>query len=303
MNSTHKAILRALLYFDLFNHPLSKMELFKFCTEKITLEDMDWDLEELKNMQIIGVQEGYIFIKKGFDPIEERIIKLKRSEKYNRIAQVVSALIYRFPFVRAVLISGSLSKKVVSRQDDIDFFVITAPGRVWVCRSLLMLFKKIFLFNSSRFFCINYFIDTVNLNIPDRNIFTATELAFLQPVYNFSLYTRLIDSNQWMKDIFPNWTYPSQDCINKKNGMLKRTFEKILSGRIGDKFDDLFLRIYRKRSMKKFGNLDMKNFHLNFRNEKHVSKHHPNAFQQLIIDEYGSRIQEFEYKYNLNITN
>ena len=84
-----------------------------------------------------------------------------------------------FPFVRGVFLSGSISKGFMSESDDIDYFIITAPGRLWLTRTLLILFKKIFLFNSFRNFCLNYFIDSENLYIPEHNRYTATEIVFL----------------------------------------------------------------------------------------------------------------------------
>src|SRR4029453_8923510 len=97
-------------------------------------------------------------------------------------------LIASFPYVRCVCISGSLSKKYFDDTTDIDFFVITKPGRLWVCRTFLILFKKLFLLNSKKYFCINYFIDSDNLEIPDQNIFTATELTTLIPMHDYELY-------------------------------------------------------------------------------------------------------------------
>ena len=55
--------------------------------------------------------------------------------------------------------------------------IITAPHRLWVGKDLLMLFKKIVLFNSKNIFVLNYFIASDNMNIEERNIYTLTEIV------------------------------------------------------------------------------------------------------------------------------
>ena len=177
MKPSQKAIIRTLLYFDIFNHPLTKEELVELNSIRQSQEEFDRDLEDLLSLKIIGFDSGYYFLGAYQSNIKERLDRLDRSGKYQKIAHFVSRRISGFPFVRAVMVTGSLSKKATSLKDDIDFFIITEPGRLWLCKTLLMLCKKIFLLNSKKYFCINYFIDSVHLEIPEKNIFTAIELA------------------------------------------------------------------------------------------------------------------------------
>ena len=96
--------------------------------------------------------------------------------------------IKRFPFVRAVFLSGELSKNISSDDGDIDFMIVTEKNRLWICRTLLTFFKKIFLFNQKKYLCINYFVDEEHLHLPKKNIFTATEIAHVKPLFNFILF-------------------------------------------------------------------------------------------------------------------
>src|SRR5947207_638283 len=61
-----------------------------------------------------------------------------------RIARFMTLIIKRFPFVRGVFLSGDLSKGVAHADSDIDYVIVTAPHRLWICRSMLVLFKKTF---------------------------------------------------------------------------------------------------------------------------------------------------------------
>src|SRR5690606_3777846 len=99
------------------------------------------------------------------------------ANKFSDIARKKAKLISQFPFVRGVMASGSLSKGYADEKSDIDFFIITIPNRLWIARTLLVLYKRIFLLNSHKFFCVNYFVDEKHLGIEEKNLFTATELA------------------------------------------------------------------------------------------------------------------------------
>ena len=163
MTLTGKAIIRTLLYFDIFSHPLSKSELFGMLGIKVDTAEFEKSLSELQDLNLVGYGSGYYFLVNGSSSIEERVSKQSRSLKYQRISRIVSSLIYYHPFVKGILISGSLAKSSFSKKDDIDFFIIADPGRIWLCRVFLMMFKKIFLLNSKKYFCINYFIDSNSL--------------------------------------------------------------------------------------------------------------------------------------------
>ena len=114
-----------------------------------------------------------------------------------------SSLIARFPFVRAVALSGSLSKGTHFAGDDVDFFLITSAKRVWTCRLLLMLYKRIALKGSHDHFCINYLVSESQLAVPDKNLFTATEIAWLVPMNGHALLQRFVNANDWMSAHLP----------------------------------------------------------------------------------------------------
>ena len=92
----------------------------------------------------------------------------RRADRILPVAQRMARLIGSFPFIRGVFVSGSLSKHSMKADSDIDFFLITEPGRLWLARTLLVVFKKIFLFNSHKYFCVNYFVDTKHLEVDLR---------------------------------------------------------------------------------------------------------------------------------------
>jgi len=253
-------------------------------------------------MNLVANESGHFYLINGGSSIQERIKKLDRSVRYHRISRFISALICFHPFVKGVLVSGSLSKSAFSKKDDIDFFVITKPGRVWLCRIFLMLFKKIFLLNSKKYFCLNYFIDWETLEIPEKNIFTATEIAFLIPLRNPELCGKFFAANDWIHAFFPNLTIDQADCRKVSSFFLKQFAERLFQGKSGDRLDSYFMELYRKRSVKKFGLTNQELFDINFRSEKNVSKYHPNGFQHIVMQHYKLKVSEFQAAHNLDLT-
>ena len=302
MEPLEKAIIHTLLYFDIFEHPLTFRELFEHTGFRATEELFKSAIENLIQKGYIGAEAGYYFIHEKGENVNERVIRLERSEKYHRIARFVSRIIHRHPFVRGVFISGSLSKSSISKRDDIDYFVIAQPGRIWICRALLMLFKKLFLLNSKKYFCVNYFVDTDHLEITEKNLFTATELAFLKPMVSSELYEVFMKENQWINEFFPNKKFTSEGCRDYRDSLLKRFMERWLNGKLGDSLDNRFMKVYEHRSVKRFGTTKNEQYRINFKNEKSVAKYHPRGFQHIILERHKAKVLEFSERYSLDLT-
>lgn len=296
------AVMLTLMYFDVFRHPLTLDEVYRFCQwESCTLTDAAAAIEELQVAGLVKDRDGFYFIPGAEHFIDLRRERNLRAIKYSPKAEKWSRFISRFPFVRAVCISGSLSKGTMDKDGDIDYFIITEPGRLWVARTFLILFKKIFLLNSKKYFCVNYFIDTDHLSIPDRNLFAATEITFLKPMRDATAFRRFIEENRWSTIFYPNFDRSAEDVPAAHNGILKRYSEKLLSGKLGEWLDEKFFRITLRRWRNKFPHLDESHFEVDFRSRKHVSKHHPQGFQRVVLSKLEQKRQELQEKYGVTI--
>ncbi len=298
-------LLKALLYFDIFHYPLTAKELKRFCRVLTTFEEVDYELTLLEKSGYVKQTRGYFAI--STNDIEQLVKRREegsiKAEALLKNAKYYSSLISYFPFVRGIYLSGSLSKGYADDKSDVDYFIITEPGRLWICRMMLVLFKRLFLFNSHKYFCVNYFVDSNSLEIHDINIFTATELATLVPVCNLSLYHKLMQANPWVKEYFPNTLLQtvSADNIPNNNSWIKKGIEKLFIGKIGDKLDDIYLRITVGKWKKKFKNLSEPEFELNLRSRKNTSKHHPQGFQLKVEAAFRQKISEFEQKFEITL--
>jgi len=291
--------LKALLYFSIFKYPLSEQEIYSF-SSATDRNEINNELEYLKEKGAISSNKDYYFIDNDIQTVTRRIEGNKMADAVMEKAIKKGVFISKFPFVKAVGISGSLSKNYHDEHSDVDFFIITKSERLWISRTCLMLYKKIFLFNSRKFFCINYFISENSLEISEKNIFTATELLTLIPVSGD--FKEFYNKNQWAAQFLPNLKIgkPSIKIKNKKSALC-RFIEFILNTKFGNVLESLFLKITLKKWNIKFNTLSKEDFNIAMKSTNGVSKHHPQNFQKKVIDKLNQKYKEFQSKYDIEL--
>lgn len=301
ISTLSKNIIKTLAYYDIFSYPLSRQEIFNCSnTHGDDEETVFEELSFLVSKSIVYKKNDFFYINHNHHIIPRRIEGNKRAIKKIKIARFFSTVISHFPYVRGVFLSGSISKGYLDEKADIDYFIITAPNRLWIARILLVFFKKLFLLNSYKFFCINYFISTENLEIEEKNIYTAIELATLIPTYGADVYNELYESNKWIKQHVPN--YPKRDVSNvpvSKKKIIQKLIELLLNNRFGDYLDNKVMELFVRYDVKKYGTLDEDTFKLAFKTRKNVSKHHPNYFQRRVLESLSKKLEQLELKHNI----
>lgn len=218
-------------------------------------------------------------------------------EKARERAQFIS----RFPFVEAVGVSGSLSKGYYDQNSDIDFFVITRHGKLWITRTLLMLYKKIFLFNSRKYFCINYFMSSASLEVEEKNRFTATEIKTLIPFQGKEKLSEFYQKNQWVSGLFGPFEPNMEAVPNIHKPPFSKAIETILSNRFGNVIDSLFKKITLRFWLVKFRKMNREDFRIALKSTKNISKHHPMNFQKKVILSLNEKYEELHRKHNIEL--
>ena len=290
-------IIKALAYYDIFDYPLTEKELRAVIP--VSLEEdqhLEAQLKRLVSLGMIHRVGSYHMIKPRPSLVDRRLKGNNLAQKKLGLAIRIGKFIGSFPFITTVMLSGSISKGYMDKNSDIDFFLITKPGRLWVARTILVLFKRLFLFNSHKYFCVNYFVDSDHLEIEDQNIFTATEIVTLIPAYNPNGHIEFLRANQWVKDYFPNsHLTEAHGNINGQRRPVKEMFQLLLSNPVGDWLDRYFQRMTLKRWTRKFQDqFNDEDFERAFRSRKYVSKNHERDFQKVVTTRYLKKINEFE---------
>lgn len=302
MEGLKNAVTKALLYFDIFSFPLKLEEAHRYCSVKADLEEVATVLWELVEEKQAWYYQGYFMAQPKEEWVRVRQENFRISCTKLKTANRNARLIGQFPFVRAVAISGSLSKYSADEHADIDYFIITRSRRLWICRSLLHLFKKLtFLFGKQHDFCMNYFLDEEELELKDKNYYTAIESITVIPMYGTSSQYAFYEANEWVASFFPNYD-PSRNLdgrIEEKSSMLKRGMESLLSGWWASSFNQALcgFTIWWWRQKLKWNGFPMQYFDHDFRATKGESKNHPNDKQRFILAAFQQRIRAHEKKW------
>ncbi|MEE9187683.1 MAG: hypothetical protein V3U10_06535 [Bacteroidota bacterium] len=165
MNHLQQHIFKTMLYYDIFSYPLKLEEIFTYLPcNSVHTDDVRNELSSLIDEQLILEHQGYYFLRHRDRAIVDRRLNMElHAGRSWKIARFMTAIIKRFPFIRAVFVSGDLSINVSDDGSDIDFFVVTEHNRLWIARTLLVIFKKIVLLNRRKFFCNNYYLSETTL--------------------------------------------------------------------------------------------------------------------------------------------
>jgi hypothetical protein len=287
-------ILRTLSYFDIFNYPLTASELETFLGCKIEHDQLNLELAKLVN-------EGVIFETQNFFSVQNNelivIRRLKGNAEAKRLLPLAiekAKFIFSFPFIRAIMVSGSLSKNYMDERSDLDFFIITEPKRLWIARTIFDFYRKLFIRKKNwKHYCLNYFISFDQLAIDEQNIFTATELATLKPLIGIEYHKNLLENNRWIHQYFPNNKMgPILDQVEVSNLSQKIKLEKTINFMLADYVEPIVRWIryswFRIKFEKKFSKSDFK---VAFKSRPHVSKVHSTNGQSRILRAYNSNLK------------
>ncbi len=245
-------------------------------------------------------QKGEFFLLRN-DPglCTRRVAGNRQADVLLHKAKRIGRFLNRFPFVRAVGISGSLSKGYADKNADIDFFIITAPNRLWIARTFMHLFKKLtFLAGKQHYYCMNYYIDETALSLEEQNIFTAIEIKTLLPVSGASVMNLFFRQNTWANNFLPACAFRQQEQPEPQRTYFKNGMEWLLGNKMGQQLDNFLMRITRNRWNKKEerGKKNIKGFEMGLISGKHFARSDPGRFQEQVLQSYQQRILALERK-------
>ncbi len=292
-----EAVLRTLLYYDIWEYPLTLRELHCF----LPVNGVDYDrFQALITRDGPGEDvrhvDGYYFpATRNPEIVNTRKERERNADQLWRIARVSMHIIKRFPFVRGVFVSGDLSKNATTRQSDIDFFLVTSPQRVWISRTLLIIFKKVFLLNRKKYFCLNNFTAQDHLGLDEQNIFLATEIAHLKPLFNSNLHHEYLQSNQWIRKFFPNFDTSAlaRPAVNERPSILQRLFEAPFFLFPSEWLDRFLMERMQGIWASRYPMVDKQTRHRIFRSTRGESRAYAGNYQDRVLQIYRKKLTEF----------
>ena len=295
MTETAQNILKTLGYFDLFKYPLTAKEIHLFNQADIADAAIHAELQVLLQANKIFKVDEFYSLHNNCQLAERRRNGNKLAAEHLKTAQRVARFLATFPYVKAIAVSGSLSKNFATDKTDIDFFIITTANRLWIARTCMHLYKKLtFLTGRQNWFCMNYYVDEAAMEIKEKNIFTAVEIVTLLPMHGRNCLYEFMEKNRWTDSFFPLKHFSNTDAPDLPKGIFSRLVEKLFSGSLGDLADTKLMQLTAARWRRK-----VKRQQLNSRGglvgmsvDRHFSKPDPKNFQDKVVKAYRDKVED-----------
>ncbi|MBU1137147.1 nucleotidyltransferase domain-containing protein [Patescibacteria group bacterium] len=310
MTSLEKSILATLIYYDVLDRPLTGWEVFRYLISKD--RGLAVELKEVLNLladspelsKFISQTNGFYFLKNRKNIIGERIERQKISDQKWKKSKLVIKLLQIVPFVRLIILSGSLAMNNAKKNSDIDLLIIAKSGRIWTCRALISLFSQILgkrrhgALTKDRL-CLNHYLTDQSLKISGQSLYNAQTYAHLTPVLEMDngLYRRFQEQNNWLGDyllFYPseNKGYLKKIQPNRLMIFLRKLKEGLLDGELGDRLELFLKKIQAKRITKDpltyqtGGRVIFNDSQLEF---------HPDSPEKNILERYNQKMRELGF--------
>lgn len=228
MRPAELAILKTVVYADLFDYPLRFDELCR------GLFDLALDPVEVRRLlddsaalaAVIVERDGFVLLAGREHLLDARREGERRAAELLARHRAVLDRIARLPYVRLVALSGAVAFDNV-HDDDLDVFVITRAGRAWSACMLVTLLTRAL--GARRVICANYFLDEGSLGLADRDLYTAHQLAHIRPVAGREAHRALVEANAWVERYFPAAYRAAQtsDAPPVRVGLVERLVELV----------------------------------------------------------------------------
>lgn len=233
------AIIKTLVYAEIFSYPLTFPQLWQrlIIDQPISQKRLKQALAALVKKGTVAKKKKYFFLPGKTNLLQKRAKREKISAKKKKIAQKAAFWLSFVPTLKAVVLTGNVAAGNADWNDDIDLFLITAPGTLWLTRLSLYLwlkFTKPFSGlqlrapgqpETKNSLCLNLILDQACLRLPPdkRNLFVAYEIAQSQVLWQKGgVFASFLAANKfWLKKYLANF---SQSCPVQVNPVLGLTW-------------------------------------------------------------------------------
>lgn len=246
-NNLKKAIVKTLVYFDLFYYPLTAYETWQYLSKKTDFLTCKKTLDSLVHENKISEKESFYFLKNREELIDYRSKRYHFANRKIKIARKTIKLFKFIPWVKFVALSNLIGRHNMRDASDIDLFIVTSKNRLWLtrffCAGLMKLLNRRPNKKTKRDkICLSFYVDSDHLNLEDLTLKDENDfyfyywLAGLYPLYDKSYYHFfLISNNQWLKKYLPNMdlflinsVYSPKEINDKRKNIIFNFFERII---------------------------------------------------------------------------
>src|SRR4030042_1176079 len=230
LSDIEKSAIKTLAYYQVLGqYPLTALELYRYLhkesDEQILLSFYNF-LKLLEQSPAINKtvdrKNGFYFLKNNERFYHQRIFRQKVAIAKWKRTRRIALLLAACPFLRGLLVSGSLAFGNTKRQSDIDLLIITEKGRIWTGRTFLSLLLQII--GQRRHdqvienkICLNHYIAQNSLAVSLQNISNAHLYSHLIPLINYQNFWLFQEQNSWIARLLFSYPQSKQNCLRRIN--------------------------------------------------------------------------------------
>ena len=139
---------------------------------------------------------------------------------------------------------------------------------------------------------MNYYVDEEQMQIKEKNIYTAIEVITLIPLRGMEVFRNFYIHNAWTAHFLPGHSAYLLPGKNAKTSIFKKVIESFFRNATGNKIEQYLMRLTAKRwaektEQRKFNN---RGIILGMDASKHYAKPDPRNFQIKLVDQYERKI-------------
>lgn len=210
-----QAILKTILYGDVFHFPLTKEEIWQYLISKKKIQRADFEKTLLSLTQKeLTYHSGYYCLAGKQEIITHRQKYLPELANKMVLAQKVASCLSYIPTIYFIGISGGVAVGDVTVDDDVDLFIITKKHALFMTRLWILVLLEVMQLrrvrnekNPANKICVNLLIEETALTWPVKkhNLYVAHEIAQLKPLFERKgMYAQFLNANQWIEKFLPN---------------------------------------------------------------------------------------------------
>lgn len=214
MASINQAILKTLVYADVFKFPLKKDEIWMYLVYRKLVSRQEIDKALLKLSPHIQRAGEYFFLVSSKKALVDRLQREEASKKKRALGKQLAYYLSFIPTVMFIGISGAVAVGNADWDDDIDFFLICRKGSVWVSRLYCLAILQLLGRRRSRrgvqttdMICLNMILDESVMSFPksEQSLYLAHEITQLYPLFSREdTYLQFLFKNVWVLTYLPN---------------------------------------------------------------------------------------------------
>jgi len=309
------AILATIIYYDIFDYPLTLLEVHKFLVNpgrlshiegrlgEINLGDISKELDRLASSKILGETNGFYFLDGRGGLYDLRMARHKiADQKWKKFLRAVKFLALT-PYLRGIFASGSMAIYNTDEKSDFDVLVIAKSGRLYTCRFFLWLISSVLGSRRKRHervapdkLCFNHYLTDGDMKLVHQSIFNAQTYVNLKPVMiKPVMIDKFYASNLWLNDYVCNFR-TQKDFVRRSVSppaifrFFARMAELFLDSLLGNALENVLKNFQQKKirenqvTYEPGGRVVFTERELEF---------HPRSFEAEVIRTYNKNLKKF----------